>query len=47
MKKVQITVLKRAWNADLAEKYAAPDLGLCEYHHEGEVFYSNVNIPVR
>lgn len=41
MKKVQITVLKRTWNGDLAEKYAAPDLGPCEYHHEGETFYSN------
>lgn len=22
-------------------KYAAPDLGPCEYHYEGEIFYSN------
>lgn len=41
MKKVRITVLKRTWNGDLAERYAAPDLRPCEYHHEGEVFISN------
>lgn len=41
MKKVKITVLKRTWNDDLAKQYAAPDLGPCDYHSEGEVFYSN------
>lgn len=41
MKKVKITVLKRTWNDDLAEKYAAPDLGPCDYHQEGQIFYSN------
>lgn len=41
MKQVRITVLKRGWNDDLAKQYAAPDLGPCDYHTEGEVFYSN------
>ena len=41
MKKVLITVLKRAWHEDLAKKYATPELSPCDYHSEGEVFYSN------
>jgi uncharacterized repeat protein (TIGR04076 family) len=41
LKRVKITVVKRAWNDDLAKKYAAPDLGPCGYHKEGEAFYSN------
>lgn len=28
MKKVETIVVKRAWNEDLAKKYAAPDLGV-------------------
>lgn len=33
--------MKRTWNGDIAEKYAAPDLGPCDYHTEGEIYYSN------
>ncbi len=41
MNQLKITVLERAWNEDLAKEYATPDLTICEYHHEGEVFCSN------
>ena len=41
MKKIKISVVKKAWHSDLAEKYATPDLTPCEYHKEGEIFYSN------
>ena len=41
MKQVKITVIKRAWHDDLAKQFAAPDLAPCDYHKEGEVFYSN------
>lgn len=41
MKKVRITVMECAFHQDLAEKYAAPGLGPCEYNTPGQVFYTN------
>lgn len=38
MKKVKITVVKRAWHQDLADQYAAPGLGPCRYNTEGMEF---------
>jgi uncharacterized repeat protein (TIGR04076 family) len=41
MKLVKITVLKCAWNGELAEKYAKPGLGPCDFQKPGQVFYTN------
>ena len=41
MRKVKITVLKCAWNEEIAKKYAAPGLRPCNYHHQGQVYYTN------
>ena len=41
MKRVKITVLKRTFNRDIADKYRVKGLGLCELHEEGQVFISN------
>jgi uncharacterized repeat protein (TIGR04076 family) len=46
MKKVKITVVKTTFNQDLADmyasdKYATAEVGLCEAHKCGEVYYTN------
>ena len=41
MKNVRITVLKRTFNEDIANKFAVDRFGLCELHKEGEEFISN------
>lgn len=41
MKRVKITVLRRSAFEDLMEEYGRPDLGLCQYLEEGQVFYSD------
>lgn len=41
MKKTKITVMKVTFNDELAKEYANPELGLCEMHKPGQVFYSN------
>ena len=38
MKRVKITVVKRAWHQDLADRYASPGLGPCDYNVEGMSF---------
>ncbi len=41
MKRCKITVLKREFNQDLADKYIPfPDFGPCELMKEGDVFYT-------
>ena len=45
-KKIKITVLRTEFYKDLAEKYAVDDLGMCPYHKEGQVLYSDgINCP--
>ena len=41
MKQVKITVVKCAWHQDLADRYASPGLGPCDYNSEGMTFISN------
>ena len=41
MKKCRITVLKAAFNEELAREFAHPQLGPCEMHQPGQVYYTN------
>lgn len=41
MKKVKITVIKKTLNEDLLSLYGSPQLGICNFHKEGQVFYCN------
>lgn len=40
-KKVKITVIKTEYHQDLADRYAIPNLGMCPFHKEGQVLYSD------
>ena len=40
MKKVKITIIKKYYDTELAEKYAIPALGICPVHQVGESFLS-------
>lgn len=45
-KKVKITVVKTEYYQNLADKYAIPNLGMCPFHKEGQVLYSDgINSP--
>lgn len=38
---IKITVLRNEYYQDLAEQYAIPNLGMCPFHHKGQVLYSD------
>lgn len=45
-KKIKITVIKTEYDENLANKYAIPNLGICPFHKEGQVLYSDgINRP--
>ena len=45
MKKVKITVLRKMFNADLAEEYGVEGLTACPMLREGDVFYADYAKP--
>lgn len=44
-KKIRITVLRTEFHQDLADQYAIPDLGMCPFHQEGQVLWSDGTHP--
>ena len=45
MKKVKITVLKKTFNADLAQEFGVEGLTACPMLREGQVFYADYAKP--
>lgn len=45
MKRVKITVLRRTFQADLAEEYGVKGLTVCPMMKEGQVFYADYTKP--